>query len=91
LIGLGDEVVSILALKFKIVRKQFGQILAVIFIVLVDVTQEVDQPHANGWLKVTVTVTLVHQANTSALNSPPIGIAYFTRKGFLIILTRKLG
>jgi len=44
--GLGDGTVSTLVLKFKIMRKQFSQVLTVIVIVPVDVVQEVNKPVA---------------------------------------------
>ena len=46
MIGLGDYPVTILVLKFEVVRKQFIQIFAVIVIVAMDVIQEVNKPFA---------------------------------------------
>ncbi len=46
MIGLSDVNVTNLVLQFEVVRKQFCQILAVILVVIVNVTEEVNEPIA---------------------------------------------
>ena len=47
---MGDGTVTILVLQFEVVWQQFSQILTVIVIVIVDVTQEINKPIAEVYI-----------------------------------------